>query len=196
MKPERTFSSVVLPAPVPPETMTFSRLATAALQEVEHRLRQRLALDEVLRAEPVGAEAADRQRRAVERQRRNDRVDARAVLQARVDHRARLVDAAADRADDALDDLHQVPVVLEDDRRFLQHAVRARCKTWSRRLTRMSEMSRSLSSALERPEAEQLVEDVDDQVLALEQAERRRLRLGLDHVIDQLRISGSALRAG
>ena len=35
--------------------------------------------------------------------------------QARVDHRARLVDAAADRADDALDDLHQVPVVLEDD---------------------------------------------------------------------------------
>ena len=39
----------------------------------------------------------------VERERRDDGVDARAVLEARVDHRRRLVDAAAERRDDALD---------------------------------------------------------------------------------------------
>ena len=89
--------------------------ADRRLEEVQHRLRQRLALDEVLGAEPVGAEPADRQHRAVERQRRNDRVDTRAVGQARVHHRARLVDAPAHRADDALDDAQQVLVVLEDD---------------------------------------------------------------------------------
>ena len=50
----------------------------------------------------------------------------------------------------------------------------------------MSEMSGSFSSALERPEAEQLVEHVGDEVFALEQAERRGLRLGLDHRDDQV----------
>ena len=48
-------------------------------QEIEHRLGQRIAVDEILGAQPVGSEPPDRQRRAVERQRRNDRVDARAV---------------------------------------------------------------------------------------------------------------------
>ena len=52
-----------------------------ALQEIEHRLRQRLAIDQVLGADPVGPEAADGQHRTVERQRRNDRIDARAILQ-------------------------------------------------------------------------------------------------------------------
>ena len=82
--------------------------ATARLQEVEHRLRQRLALHEVLRAEAIGSEPANRQHRTVERERRNDGVDTRAVQQTRVHHRARLVDAAADRADDPLDDPQQV----------------------------------------------------------------------------------------
>ena len=92
-------------------------------QEIEHRLRHRLALDEVVGAEPAGAKPPNRERRAVDRERRDDRVDARAVPQARVDHRARLVDAAADGADDALDDLHQVPVVPEDDVGQLEPAV-------------------------------------------------------------------------
>ena len=81
------------------------------LQELAHRLRPRLAPDQVVGAELVGAETANREHRAVQRQRRDDRVDARSVGQPRVDHRARFVDAAADRADDALDDLLQVPLV-------------------------------------------------------------------------------------
>ena len=84
-------------------------------QEIEHRLGHRLALDHVFGADPAGAKTPDRERRAVDRERRNDRVDARPVPQPRVDHRARLVDAAADGADDALDDLHQVAVVPEED---------------------------------------------------------------------------------
>ena len=43
MKLERMFSSVVLPAPVPPDTIRFSRQAIAALQEFQHRLGPRLA---------------------------------------------------------------------------------------------------------------------------------------------------------
>ena len=54
MKLESMFSSVVLPAPVPPETMMFSRQATAALQEVEHRLRS------ATRARPGRRRRADR----------------------------------------------------------------------------------------------------------------------------------------
>ena len=115
MKPDSTLRKVVLPAPVPPEMRTLSRAATERLQEVQHRLRQRLALDEVLRAEPIGAEPANRQHRAVQRERRNDRVDTRAVLETRIHHRTRLVDTPADRADDALDDAQQVRIVLEDE---------------------------------------------------------------------------------
>ena len=49
----------------------------------------------------------------------------------------------------------------------------------------MSEIVGSRAGRLERPEAEQLVEDVDDERFALEQAERRRLRLALEHADDQ-----------
>jgi len=85
------------------------------LQEVQHRLGQRVALHQVGRPEPIGAEPPDRQHGPIERERRDDGVDAGAVGQARVDHRARLVDAPADRADDALDDLHDVRIVPEHE---------------------------------------------------------------------------------
>jgi len=51
------------------------------------------------------AELADGQRRAAHGQGRDDRVHARAVLEPRVHQRRRLVDAAADAGDDAVDDL-------------------------------------------------------------------------------------------
>ena len=46
-------------------------------------------------------------------------------------------------------------------------------------------MSGSLSSVFERAEAEDLVQDVGDQRIALEQAERRRLALALEQAEDQ-----------
>ena len=59
-------------------------------------------------------------------------------------------------------------------------------------------MAGSLQQRLERAEAEQLVEDVGDQRFALEQAERRRLALALEHPDDQapdLRLGVLALDA-
>ena len=76
--------------------------------------------DQVFQLQRLGTEAANRHRRAIQRQRRNDRVDAAAVGQAGVDHRAGFVDAAADQADDAVDDLPQVLVVAEANVRQLQ----------------------------------------------------------------------------
>ena len=116
MKLESTFRNVVLPAPVPPETSMFSRAPTPPRRKSSIGWVSDCALDEIARAELVGAEAANRQHRPVEGQRRDDGVDARAVGQAGVDHRARFVDAPAHRADDPLDDAQQVLVVLEHER--------------------------------------------------------------------------------
>ena len=67
----------------------------------------------------VGGELADRQHRAVDRDRRQHGVDAAAVGQAGVDHRAALVDAAADPGDDLVDDPAQV--LLVDERGVDRH---------------------------------------------------------------------------
>ena len=139
MKLESALSSVVLPAPVPPETMMFSRAATHALEKIEHRLRQRLRSTRSCAPDAIRAESPDREHRPVERQRRDDGVDARAVLQPGVDHRAGLVDTPADHADDALDDPQQVGIVLEDDSVSSSRPSRS-TYTWSCPLTRMSEM--------------------------------------------------------
>ena len=61
--------------------------------------RDRAELDELVERQLVLLELADGERRAVDGERRGDDVDARAVGQARVADRARLVDAAADLAD-------------------------------------------------------------------------------------------------
>ena len=60
-------------------------------------------------------ELADRDGRAVDGERRDDDVDAGAVLEAGVDQRRRLVDPAADLGDDAGRDVQHVRVVAEDD---------------------------------------------------------------------------------
>ena len=51
--------------------------------------------------------------RPIERQRRNDRVDARAVGQAGIDHGRGFVHPAADARNDAVDDLQQMAIVAE-----------------------------------------------------------------------------------
>ena len=70
--------------------------------------RERAEGDQVPVRERVGGELADGEHAAVEGDRRDDRVDAGAVGQAGVDHRAGLVDAAADPADDLVDGAAQV----------------------------------------------------------------------------------------
>jgi hypothetical protein len=59
------------------------------------------------------SEFADGERRAVDRERRHDDVDAGAVGQAGVADRRGFIDAAADLADDALADIEQLLIVAE-----------------------------------------------------------------------------------
>ena len=70
MKLERMFSSVVLPAPVPPGHDDVEPARHGSLQEVQHRLGQRLPIDQILRTEPVRSKPADGQHRAIEGERR------------------------------------------------------------------------------------------------------------------------------
>jgi hypothetical protein len=86
-------------------------LEPAALLRIE-----RPQLDQPLRAGALGTEAADRDRRAIDRQRRDHHVDPRAVGEAGVDHRAELVDAAAEGRQDPLDRVAQLLLVGEADR--------------------------------------------------------------------------------
>ena len=48
MKEDSTLSRVVLPVPVPPETMMFSRASTQALQQLGHLRGQRAEVDQVV----------------------------------------------------------------------------------------------------------------------------------------------------
>src|SRR3990172_1180788 len=91
-------------------------------EELEHLGCRGPEADQVVHGEGGGRELPDRDHGTDERQGRDDRVDARAVGQTGVDHRRRLVDAAADRGDDPIDDPHDVVVVLEDGVRQLEFA--------------------------------------------------------------------------
>ena len=88
----------------------------AVAKELEHVGGDRLVADQVLGLEAVGRKTANRKQRAVNRQGRNDRIDARAIRQARIHHRRAVVDTAADAADDAIDDAQKMLVVLERSR--------------------------------------------------------------------------------
>ena len=100
----------------------------AALEERGRVFGDRPDLDQLRHVESVLRELADRQQRPRQGQRRDDRVHARAVGQARVDERRRLVDPPADLADHLRDDPAQVRRVAEGQRRRREPAARARSR--------------------------------------------------------------------
>ena len=119
----RQLSSVVLPEPVPPEIERVDAAAADHLEDLGAFRRDRAELDQLVERQLVLLELADGERRPVDRQRRHDDVDARAVGQARVADRRGFVDAAADLADDALADVQELLVVAEADAGLLDLAV-------------------------------------------------------------------------
>ena len=173
MKLDSTLSSVVFPAPVPPETMTFSRAATTAWS-IEHRR----VIERSRPGRPAPAcrsETADREQRAVERQRRNDRVDARAVGQPGVHHRARLVDPAA-HCGLTIRSMIRIRWPSSLNGRWSARACRcARRRPACALLTRMSEIVGVGQQRLERPEAEHLVEHLVGDLLLLARGQEVRL---------------------
>ena len=78
----------------------------AGLQEPRHRRRQGPESDQAVHAQQVALEFPDGDARSLQRQRRNDGIDAAAVGKARIDEGGRLVDVASQRRDDALDHAH------------------------------------------------------------------------------------------
>ncbi len=143
-------------------------------EQFEHLLGQGLILDHVARGNGIAAEAADGEACAVEGERRNDGVDAGAVLEAGIDHGRRLVDAAADARDDAVDDLHQVLVVFE--RRAGDFELAGALDVDAVKAVDEDVGDGGvLEQRLERAEAEDLVEDFAGEALALGEAEGNRL---------------------
>ena len=152
-----------------------------AFEQHHHFGREALVVQQVFELERVGAEAANGDGRAIQRQRRNDRVHAGAVRQAGVAHRADFVDAPADLRHDAVDDLHQVLVVAELHGGLFQaaaafdvHVLRAVDHDFADR--------RLLEQHFERAEAEGFVEHFLDQAIAFVAVEERVL--GVAQVFD------------
>ena len=166
MKVDRALSIVVLPEPVPPEMMTLRRAWTIPRSDLRHRSGSAAELDHPVHADRLLGELADRQQRAVDRQRRDDGVDARPVGQARVDQRRGFVDPAADGADDLLDDPQQVPLVLEARGDLFEQA-EALDEDGLVAVDQDVVDRLVLEQRLERAEAEQLVEHVVRQRRAL-----------------------------
>ena len=90
-------------------------LRTASASDSSCARRQRPHSTSSSRTGPADAEAADRERRPVDRQGRDHDVDPRAVGEPRVDHRAELVDPPPERRQDSLDRVPQLLLVGEGD---------------------------------------------------------------------------------
>ena len=194
MNADMALSRVVLPEPVPPEMTTLRRDLTIA-SRTSPLGGNAADLDQLREVDRDLGELADRQQRAVDRQRRHDGVDARTVGEAGIDERRGLVDAAADRADDLLDDPDQMPVVLEARAGPLEPALPLD-EDVGMAVDQDVGDRRVLEQRLERAEAEQLVEHVLGQLLALGEVQRCALlsellrdqvaHLGLDLLARQI----------
>ena len=146
----------------------------ARAQELRHLLVERAERDEVLDRQRRLAELSDRERRPDERERRDDDVDTGAVLEARVHERRRLVDAAAERREDALDDVHQMRVVMELHIRELELA-HALDEDLLRPVDHDLCDAAVLTQRLDGPEAEHLVTDIRDDLVAITARDGERI---------------------
>ncbi len=140
--------------------------AHAALEHLDELRRQRAQVDEIAPGQRVGRELADGQDRPLQRERRHDHVDARAVGQAGIHHRRGFVDAAADSRDDPLDDAHQMGVVGEAGVGLVEHT----CALDEHLVVAVHHHLGDpvvAQERIDRPVAEHLVDHVLDDALAL-----------------------------
>src|SRR5207253_8758656 len=85
------------------------------LQQHRHFGGKGLVVQQVFQLERISAEAAHAHRWSIERQGRDNGIDAGTIGQTSVHHRRCLVHATADLGNDAVDDLEQVLVVAKFD---------------------------------------------------------------------------------
>ena len=194
MNPDSTLSSVVFPAPVPPDTMTLVRQATAARTKSS-----------------IGCVSESRSTRscAPSRSVRNRRIDSTGPSSARGGMMALTREPSASLASTiGLDSSMRRPTELT-----IRSMIRSRCASSLNdhvdRLEHAVALDVHLVEAvhqdvrdlrvgeqfLERPEAEQFVEDVADERLPLEEAQRDLVALGVQHPHDHAADLGFRLLA-
>ncbi len=141
------------------------------LEEPEHRLAEGPRTHEVLGGERVVVELPDRQVRPVDGQRRNDGVHPGPVGQPGVHHGRRVVDPAPHGGHDPVDDLEEVPVVVEPDVRPLEAALPLHVDR-ARGVHQDVRDGRIVHEGLQRSEPEDLVQDLADELVPLLEVER------------------------
>ncbi len=180
-----------MPEPVPPLTRMLRRSATAASKQLVLRLGQRAELEQLTRPRPPGAEAPNREGGAVDRQRRDHHVDAGAIGEAGVDHRAELVYAPAQRRQDPLDRIAQLLLAGEADARRFDSPAALHIDPLGAVDHHLLDI-RVGKQILERAEADGVSQDPRGQRFAVRGAEKRRALLNqCPHRIRQL--SGSTV---
>src|SRR6185437_8403588 len=157
----------------------------ARFHQHRHFRREGLVVEKVFELQGVGPEAANAEAWAVEGDRWNDGIDAGAVWQAGVHHRAGFIDAPADFRYDAVDDLQQVIVVAEFDLGLLQFAAALNVHL-ERAVDENIADGRIFEKDFEWAEAERFVEHFLDELLALDAVEQRVFRIAkvLDDAAD------------
>ena len=90
-------------------------------QHFRHWFRHRTQINQLLHADRDFGELTNRKQRAIKRQRSDDRIYAAAVAQTGIDKWRAFIDPAADRADNFLNDPHQMLLILESHTTALQH---------------------------------------------------------------------------
>ena len=155
------------------------------------RAVERGQADELLEREQA-REAPDRHRRAVQRERRDDHVDALSGRQPRVDHRARLVHAPVHLRHDPVDRLVELRLVAEPDVRALEPAV-ALDEDLVDPVDHDLRHRRVGEQRLEHAEADRLVDHLADQPRALRG--RQHGALAADHAADDALEARAPLRA-
>ncbi len=155
------------------------------VEVLHHRLGCAARSDDLFRREHLPAELPDRQARPVDRDRRDHHVHARSVLEPRVAHRLRLVDAAADRGDDAVDHAPEAVLVLECEVGELDPAPALdEDLLWP--VDHDLADLRVTQQRLERPEADDLVEEDLHEALLVDRRDQRSRWLGAEVILGEL----------
>ena len=155
------------------------------LHEIADLRRDRAEFDQCVDVRTDRGELTNRHDGAVDRKRRYDHVHARTVLEPGVAHRLGFIDAPADRRNDLVDDAQQVALILELDGRDLEPPVALDIHGRGR-VDQDVRDRRILDQRLDRPKAQDLVEDIRDDLglLRRRQGDRLTREQLLDHLAD------------
>ena len=156
------------------------------IEILEDRFARAASLDDLLGSQHLATELADGQARPVDRDGRNDDVDSRSVLQPRITHGLRLVDATPDCGDDPVDHAAQACLVLEGEIRQLDPAV-ALDEDLLRPVDHDLRDIRVAQRRFEWTEPDDLVEEDLDQALAVGRGDERGRRLEPEVLVGELR---------